>query len=72
MSAEKTYCVVITQSKTVTILVKDCSAQSAMTKAEIYALTHQEVFSVKPREITRRRVTLLRDEIVTADVDMTK
>lgn len=71
---DKLYLVNITRSQTLSILLEDKSATSAVARANLYAYNNEQAFADKPYEITKRSTTLVRDIVydpVDVDVDLT-
>ena len=69
----KLYRVEITRSQTVSILIDDTSAISAVTRANMYVNNHDSVFDGMPFEVTRRTATIVKNDCLydPVDVDLT-
>ena len=70
MKEPKTYRVEITRSYTVSFLVADKSAMSAMAKAEAYVSKHEDAWGYT-FDTTRRSAAIVQNEYKPVDFDLT-
>lgn len=70
---DKLYRVEITRSQTVSMLIEDTSAISAVLRANTYANTYGEIFNGMPYEYSRKTATIVREDCLydPVDVDLT-